>query len=317
MVNLNDVKVLYIVAHGHSGTTLLDTLVGNMPDAISTGELERISEWAVSEDVEKKCTCGDRIDQCPLWGDVCDHLIKRSGASQSRLDFWRAFDTRQGDVKTRIYTGIIYPILLMLSNAKILKLFKFNHIVNKSSKAAENSWALYDAISASSGNSLIVDSSKSPLRMKALYLLRPKSFYVIHLVRDGRAVVASYQRRLPKSVACYAKEWRTRFFYRWIMLLTVKSDRKKIVKYEDLATNPEMILKDICSFLNVSGEYVESSLKNPVGITHNISGNPARLNKAAMSNVVLDKRWMKEMSDNDVSIFNRISGRLNRKLGYK
>ena len=57
----NNAKIVYIVAHGHSGTTLLDTLIGNMPGAVSTGEVERIAQWAVSDDPDKVCTCGAPI----------------------------------------------------------------------------------------------------------------------------------------------------------------------------------------------------------------------------------------------------------------
>lgn len=319
----NNVKIVYIVAHGHSGTTLLDTLIGNMPGAVSTGEVERIAQWAASDDPDKVCTCGAPIVECELWGPCCDRLRSDAGEETlTRRSFWARFPVHLGDHGKRFYVGFLLPLLLLLGSWRLLGLFRRYAPVSAALRATDNSWHLFRALQSVSGARIIVDSSKSPLRMKALYLTRRalgqgQPLYIIHMVRDGRAIVSSYQRRIPRSVAHYANEWRRRLFYRAAMLFTVSRKDRLTLKYEDLASSPLATLQAICTFIGEPESLAGEAFENAGAVKHNVSGNPARLDRDALARVRLDERWRQELSAEDLSAFRRRAGLLNRWLGYR
>lgn len=65
-------KVIYIAGHGHSGSTLLDLIVGSHSRVVSVGEitftsLQRLFDLSKRE---KPCMCGARTSECPLWHEV-------------------------------------------------------------------------------------------------------------------------------------------------------------------------------------------------------------------------------------------------------
>ncbi|MFP1684053.1 sulfotransferase family protein [Alloalcanivorax sp. C16-1] len=322
MASTNHATILYIVAHGHSGTTLLDTLIGNMEGAVSTGEIERIARWASSDDVEQICTCGEDINDCSLWGPVCDRLRTREGREgESRLSFWSGYKTHLGNLGQRFYAGFLLPLLLLLGSLPLFRAARFNSHVADAWLATLRSWRVFQALEQQTGSRLIVDSSKSPLRMKALYMTQSvmgegQSLRVVHLVRDGRAIVASYQRRLPRSVAHYAREWRRRLFYRLGMLLTIKAEHTLTLRYEDLATEPVATLKRLCEFVGLPEQCADQAMQSKDG-KHNISGNPARLDREGITRVRFDERWREQLSSEDLAEFNRYAGRLNRRMGYR
>ena len=65
---------------------------------------------------------------------------------------------------------------------------------------AEMTAALYRSISDVSGKTVILDSSKKPLRTYALLATGTVDVRVLHLVRDGRGVVWSRLKSLPRDV---------------------------------------------------------------------------------------------------------------------
>ena len=59
-----NIKVLYIAGNGHSGSTLLDIVIGSNPSIFSAGELGFITRPSIWEEF---CSCGTKISECTLW----------------------------------------------------------------------------------------------------------------------------------------------------------------------------------------------------------------------------------------------------------
>jgi Sulfotransferase family len=58
-------KIVFIVSLGHSGSTLLNLLLGGHPRAISMGEIwSAIKRW---DEEQRPCTCGNPVQKCPVW----------------------------------------------------------------------------------------------------------------------------------------------------------------------------------------------------------------------------------------------------------
>ena len=72
--------VLAIAGTGQNGATLLCRMLGEVPGFVAVGEIGRIWEKGLGEDVE--CSCGERFSACPFWGAVGD----RAFGGWDRLD---------------------------------------------------------------------------------------------------------------------------------------------------------------------------------------------------------------------------------------
>jgi len=78
--NKGKIPVIYIVGAGHSGSTMLDLLIGSHPLIQSVGEIFRIAEYvdANSNKSDKKCSCGADFRQCLFWSKVDDFTDLKS-----------------------------------------------------------------------------------------------------------------------------------------------------------------------------------------------------------------------------------------------
>jgi len=137
---------------------------------------------------------------------------------------------------------------------------------------------------------------------------------IIYLVRDGRGNSCSLMRRKDMDMERAAKLW---VRYNWNLNIMMKSiPRKKIffLRYEDLCRKSNDKLNELSKFIGV---------KTPLKILpiikesfHNIGGNPMRFNREE-TGIRLDEKWKFQLNREQIDIFERIGGRLNRKLGYK
>ncbi len=353
-----------IASAGHSGSTLLDLLLGNHSDVCSAGEMNRLTLHAA----DRVCACGATVTSCDYWNRVrrtiglerqstelirweechtdvppqkpaarldrrligClvegarapmvlrEQLATRGLTVSERAmlsrkgvrDFsWRITDPasqrvyvlREGEASLDVYAARVewknplrlipdpLEVALAVGAPSAVKIVRacfpraatYAHVV-------ENSWAVADAMASVSQARFVVDSSKSPVRLKALYMRRPDRFRVVHLVRDGRAVVASAMRRLGVSPATAARVWKRDNQNLSVMLRTVPERLKLGIRYEALCENPRTEMKRVCDFLELPFE--EGMLVLWERAVHNIPGNPLLFNRAERT-FRKDERW--------------------------
>jgi hypothetical protein len=156
----------------------------------------------------------------------------------------------------------------------------------------------------------IVDASKS---WQALYLMQRSALFdlrVVHLVRDARGVVHSYDKKygdLRHGLAKWVKSsvaalgLASRFENRWLR-----------VRYEDLARDPEQTLTTICALLDL--EFEPAMLRFRQHPWFGIGGN--RMSRRGDETIRLDERWRREMSWGRQLLVNVVGGPLNRYYGY-
>jgi len=186
--------------------------------------------------------------------------------------------------------------------------------VDQFARIGENSWTVADAMAAASGRPFVVDSSKSPLRMKLLYMLRRDRVRFVHLVRDGRAVTASAMRRREMSAELAARIWKRDNQNLSVMLASVPSRLKISVKYEDICEDPAAQMSRIGRFLGL--EYDQSMLTLGDRPVHNIPGNPMLFTRHRRT-ITKDERWRRDLSNDDLAAFDRAASRVNRAFGYR
>jgi hypothetical protein len=320
-------RLLYLLAASHSGSTLLALLLGSHPDIATVGELKQTSFG----DVERyKCSCGIEILRCPFWTAVCKYL-EASGCHFEPGDGSTDLPARVGRYVRRLLQPLHRgPALEFLRDAA-LNLSpgwrdRLAHWEHANARLAE-------AVCALTGKSVLVDSSKIAVRLK--YLLRSPTLdvRVLHVIRDGRAVMLTYMdparfadarderlrgggsggdrdaERLSNRDA--ALEWRRGNEEAACVLSSLREDVWRQVRYEDVCADPQATLRPILTWLGVDAS---APLTLARGLYH-VVGNGMRLD--ATREVRLDDRWRQALVPKDVAIFDSLAGDLNRRLGYR
>lgn len=139
---------------------------------------------------------------------------------------------------------------------------------------------------------------------------------MIHIVRDGRAVAASLLMHLdwrPNTINKAAHFWIEKVSYGLGAESFWGEERVRQVRYEDLVEDPEKTLKTLCCWLNIDyqSEMIKGSGFIPPEYTseqHALVGRPLSVHRISA--------WEKELTPQQVEIFETITGDFLLYLGY-
>lgn len=314
---------VYFLSSPRGGSTLTAELLGRHSQGANLGEIGLIPKHLT---LGEPCTCGRPEIECPAWGEVFDVLAQRTGVDLRR-DPYGLF---LGDaIKQRMTGGEIdreHQTLLREAQAKLRGLVDTAQLLGLPSgqllrrltlpsvrRGVANTFALYEAAAVAWGASLLVDASKGPKKGLHLYLHDPARVRLIHLVRDGRSVCASRSANMPVQRA--AERWghyhrlASRLLERW-----ADPAHWRRVRYEDLAGNPEGVLRDLTEWLGFEFEpgMLDFSREHE---SHSAGGNPARF-KVGRGIEAPEERWRGAFSARDMAAFEAQAGETNRAFGY-
>ncbi len=307
-----DIRVVYIMGAGRSGSTLLDALLGNHPDVVSVGELTNLhfAGWSNGE----YCACGKQGNVCEFWSEVLREWKQRDAsadvvdyiAMQKRFESFRFF-------------GWIRWVRFF--RERFFRSRRFQRFLHQT----EN---LYAAIRQVSGKSIIVDSSKNPLRACLLSLIPGIDLRIVHLVRDGRAVAWSRKKAFDRNGKGGVSNtipsrpiWFSVVYWMLVnlvagMVRTVGSDNAMLVRYENLVTTPQVVLGQIATLANVDLTEVAraATAGESMRIRHIISGN--RLRMAGSVTLQADQEWIQMLSRTDRRICWTLAGWMLQRYQY-
>jgi hypothetical protein len=294
---------LYILGAGHSGSSLLDYLLGSVSDTVATGEIHRLS----IDPTHMLCACGATIASCAYWEDARRlHSERQAPVSLETWADWPVTLKPEGKTQRAAWRACVTAISLGVTPPAWLTWWRrYLEICN-------NSWLLYDTLRAGRGARAVVDSTKNPLRLIGLKLVRPKQTFVVHLIRDGRAVTASRVRRTGKSWFMASLAWRVTELKAERALRHIPSENTVTVRYEDLCRQPLQEINRIRRLLTLPEL---ESLPSLGGQAHMIPGNPVLLN--GIDEIRLDDRWQGEVSSLQRILFGLVAGVHNRRYGYR
>lgn len=288
-------RALYIVGDSRSGSTLLQHLLSLQEGVVALGEVRRLEPMVRAGE---SCACGEVLDRCPFWTGIASRIGRPllEVPTVSGLGPWRR----------RLDQGADWTALAMgLELAR--------RIVSREQRlAVESSLGIYRAAAEMTGGRVVVDSSKVPsqflhLRARAPGLVRP-----VFLVRDGRAISHSkLQRRKDHTAARVARQFLN--VSGSMLALRRVVPGSTLVRYEDLCRNPAAVLEEILRPLDVPVRTTDLSRLPPV--RHDLGGSP-RFKGSGSGAIKLDERWRTEMPKEDLATFEKIAGRMNRRLGY-
>jgi len=302
-------RLVFIAGSGRSGSTLLDLLLNNSPQVQSVGEVHRLNWYARTN--REPCTCGQPVMECPFWLRVQAQAQQILGVSEDE-PLLKTKDMLLWPADVGRLAGLLQKAALVVGHRGLYK-WVARRFCKAHYQATENALFWYDMIRRVTGCPVIVDSTKDARRLKVLYLTDPEHFKLIYMVRDGRAVAASAMRREDKDMATAARIWvdanrRSLWAQRGI-----PAEKHLRVNYETLCREPKPTMQRVCAFVGVPFDEDMVVLRKQE--SHNIGGNPMRFRQGEAT-IRLDEQWREELSPEDLSVFERVAGRWNRRLGY-
>lgn len=307
-------NLVYICSAGHSGSTLLDMILGAHSAMASVGEMLLLP---AEIDLQGKCTCGQEIVRCEIWSGVIDALSKsrggdfRSHPEKLFLGYIHS-EVRKAAFMTRSYK-FKRIALNLLRYAKLRYEAPVPGICfSRLDRGLAATLETYELVRRHLHADVIIDSTKLYLRAVDLYLKNPSGTKIIVLTRDGRAVFNSFMRHgftSEKSVAA----WRNHYA-RALPLIDRYVDPSSVfhVKYEELVANPDKIIGQLCAWIGLPFE--PSMLDFAAATHHNVNGNDARFNRS--STLKLDEKWRATLTKTQLQYFHRKAGGLNQRFGY-
>ena len=229
-------KIIYIASLPHSGSTLLDLLLGSHSRIESLGEISKLKRYAeapvsgAEPGKKQKCTCGaPSIWQCPHWSKVEAALRKRNSSLRD----------------------------LALTSANRRRFRRDNEL-------------LYAAVLEASGKKFVVDSSKSVTRLKMLLEADAFELYPVFLYRQPHGQINSMIKKYGDPDRALTDNLRTNEAF-----LDVLQARPFVaVRYEDLAADTAQTLSRILNPLGLAFEDRQGEWANVPH--HNLAGNAMR-----------------------------------------
>ncbi len=306
------VRVIYIIGAGRSGSTLLDTVLANHPDVVGVGELVNLHSagWTSNE----VCACGELGTKCGFWTRVRESWQRR--VPEATVEGYVALQKR-----IEFYSGLGFLQIARMLRQRISPTEEFQAYLRQTE-------ALYQAIAEASGKSIVVDSSKHPIRGALLAHMRGIDLRLVHLVRDARAVVWSRKKALEADkksgvqVAIKPRPaWYSVAFWAFINVLAAivclfRRRQSMRMRYEDFVAEPKAQLErlgQVCE-LDYSATAQALLTGEPLKVEHPIAGNRMRM-KGSVT-LKPDWEWRDRLPARDRAVCWLCAGWLLLAFGY-
>lgn len=288
---MKNYKLIYILGSGHSGSTLLDMIIGSSPTAFSIGELafyshysERIPHKKIDKNKGYICTCGREVVDCPFW----KRILKK-------INLDKPIIKNRGHIDTyKIFLNILNPFEKQLS---------FKTKVSHNKIVLET--ILSEAKKIKPHIKFLVDSSKDPRRLYELVHdkdINRKNIVVLYLARDAFSYVNSYN----KDVRTISGVKKRNIFVTLIEWLAVHVSSRVLIrkyrlkhldiKYKDFASDPDIAINKIFNFLGIGRNESSKNLLKKVNKNtyHNLHGNFVKFKK--FTTIAYDESWKTNLS---------------------
>lgn len=305
------VPVLFVGGIGRSGSTLLDRMLGEMPDVCAVGEVVHLWERGLRDG--ERCGCGTPFPQCEFWSAVGQHAF----GGWDTVDPDRLNQLAQRVDRTRFVPKMALPWLPESFRRDLLEYASYYARV-------------YDAVRTVSGCQVVVDSSKHASLSFVLRWAEGIDLRVLHLVRDSRGVAHSWAKQVRRPDVVDHEDWMAQSTARQISAQWLGQNASFHLldgvgvpvlreRYEDLIAAPAPMLRRIRAFAGLPERADELGFLHDRTVTlqhsHTVSGNPMRFSHGDVA-LTADDQWRSAMPDTARRTVSAITLPLRIRYGY-
>ncbi|MFY1697073.1 MULTISPECIES: sulfotransferase [unclassified Solwaraspora] len=279
-------RVLFIGGISRSGSTLLERVLGELPDTCAVGEVGNLWRRGLRDD--EQCGCGCRFSACEFWQAV----------GEQAFGGWQKVDPHRVTSLKRTVERVRH--LPLLARPKLTT--GWAAVVEE---YASYYTRVYAAAAALTGARTVVDSSKSAMLALTLRWAPDLDLRVVHLVRDPRGVAHSLTKRVPRlpgspSAATMMRYPPARTALEWNLFNGAFDLLGRLpgtdvgrgtgggprcvpvtrIRYEEFLNDPRRVVGDVASYAGIDATDAALSYLTrehaELGTVHNPSGNPMR-----------------------------------------
>lgn len=284
MTNKKPIEVLYIVGSGHSGSTILNLILGSSNNAFSTSELIFLNErfqnlrkdGSPLPENERYCTCGSLLTNCKFWSPIFENI-----ESESLFKYVRSPMLRYIQAVKSIFT------FSQIENSEDLKLMQL---------IAQNSREEYSL----KQSCCIIDSSKNLNRLLFLKAHKGLNVRVIHLIRSAEGHINSIEKRGNNWITGSILWLFNNLLIKFALKLRVpRRDRLKLY-YEDIFNDIRDVI-EVCnlkfglSMCTDSAKLIDSINSSQ---SHLVAGNSGA--KKKIDSFSIDTKWKYELAPHKI-----------------
>jgi hypothetical protein len=260
-------KILLITSAGRSGSTVLSKILNELEDAFNVNELAFMPLNGIEKNYP--INTGERFSDSAIW-----QAILRNYKQRNKVDYLHYRPDQIPNTRELVANDV-----LPFYTADLKKIARYKNALND----------LYQAIFEETNANLIVDSSKVIPYVNTVAQLKDFDVYVLHLVRDPRAVAYSWQKTIKRKdveegTELFMEEYSPRkSSISWQLLNQAAHTLQKngslryhFLKYEDFAQAPQLHLAQLLHFLEYPTDAIQIE-NNTVKLRrtdYGIWGNP-------------------------------------------
>ena len=279
------IDLIYILSSGHSGSTLIDLILGSHSSIESVGEINKFSEYfassskTVNGSKKVKCNCRLPITECSYWSQVREKL---DSSIVSNINLENNFAERNYQLMSAI---------LQVSGKKI--------ICDSSKNIKRLSPLLFSDL----------------FNVYIVHLVRDGRAYGFSMKSKQERIIAKYG-----SFDNYNKEKYNYYkaINKWNKGNIYKHNKFKqlpnyyLLRYEDIVANPEKYISEILKLIDLKFESTQLEFYNFTH--HNIDGNGMRMK--TRQEIKKDTRYLEKLSARDWWLGTAIGWRALREFNY-
>ena len=315
MDSAEKINLIYVASIGHSGSTLLESILGAHSQITTCGEIH-IWPHEIASNGVMPCGCGDSVPDCSFWNQM-KQQVNPIEQLHPKIHFFR----EQHNAGHTVRLGRLSDFSSKEVSTETAELI---------ATYGQNNYEVFASFLSAMGESnnqkfnWIVDASKDPYRL--LWLVRSGLFNlkILHVVKNPRAFAYSMLKRLPKNKqSLYNRFYETlRQSGKWsienhLIHLIAKnhldSSDYLLVKYEQLAEDPHSTFEKVCE--TIGCEFEPAAVENfRCGSAHTIAGNPMRYQSRG---IFLDEKWKNLLPKFDRKVAEIATFANRSQYGYK
>lgn len=283
-------KIFFVVGMARSGSTLLTALLNSTEGIAGLGEIHLYWEFAGSD---RPCACGKSLADCPLWGELF-RLHSEQG-----VDFEEMRASFHDFVRPRP-SSLLRGLTARRSGPGTERLRTY----------LEATESAYRWLAEKTGSGMLVDATKLPAAADLTAAMPSTEVFLVHLVRDPRAVAHSLAVRRETTgrekgpawlrylafTARAVLDWTLRNAYAEAKLRRLGGDRYLRLRFEDLTRAPRETVAELLEF--TGSDPGSHSFTGPDTIeldeNHIITGDSVRFKRGQVT-VAPAEAWRTDM----------------------